>query len=610
MVLGSSVMSQEHASPAGSEWHRWEPHIHAPGTLLADRYTVQWDAYLKLIEDAEPRIEALGITDYYCLHSYKKALKAKREGRLPRVKLLFPNIEFRLTIETAKRKGINLHLLLSPADPDHVEQIERILLSLGWEYGDTVYRCRVEDFARLGRAVDPLKKDEAAAIETGANQFKVSFEDLRTLFRKERWLQDNCLIAVAGAEHDGTAGLQADASFAATRQEIERFAHIIFSGNPQTRDFWLGRRVGTAREEIEAKYRFLKPCMQGSDAHREDQIGKPDLDRLCWVKADLTFEGLRQAVIEPSERVYVGAEPPGAPAAFNRLRSVAVKGAPWFRPERLPLNSGLIAVIGARGSGKTALADVIACGARGLASESKESFVHRASDPVELLKGATVELEWSDGKVSAEPIREPDPWDGEGEPPGIRYLSQQFVERLCSQDGLATELVEEIERVVFEATDETDRYGATTFAELRKTRLEPIGVQREAYSAAIDEASQLIADEDALKDSVQSEQKRLEALNQSITAANKELDALIPKGNEEPAERLAEVDAACGNAEAVIQKLRVQKQKLDELGAEVSRVTASEPQRLSTMRRRYEAAGIPPTTGLGSRCSSRAMWMR
>ena len=40
--------------------------------------------------------------------------------------------------------------------------------------------------------------------------------------------ETNTLIAVAGSSNDGTAGLQDEtASFAATRKEIEAFAHII-----------------------------------------------------------------------------------------------------------------------------------------------------------------------------------------------------------------------------------------------------------------------------------------------------------------------------------------------------------------------------------------------
>ena len=33
---------------------------------------------------------------------------------------------------------------------------------------------------------------------------------------------------------------------------------------------------------------------------------RPDLDRYCWIKADPTFEGLKQIVCEPEERVYIG----------------------------------------------------------------------------------------------------------------------------------------------------------------------------------------------------------------------------------------------------------------------------------------------------------------
>ena len=32
----------------GSQWNRWEPHIHAPGTILNNQFGVidQWDKYL------------------------------------------------------------------------------------------------------------------------------------------------------------------------------------------------------------------------------------------------------------------------------------------------------------------------------------------------------------------------------------------------------------------------------------------------------------------------------------------------------------------------------------------------------------------------------------
>lgn len=48
----------------GSSWKRWDPHIHAPGTLLNDQFNGDWSLYLSKLEGSSPAIQALGITDY------------------------------------------------------------------------------------------------------------------------------------------------------------------------------------------------------------------------------------------------------------------------------------------------------------------------------------------------------------------------------------------------------------------------------------------------------------------------------------------------------------------------------------------------------------------
>src|SRR5882672_7213346 len=52
----------------------------------------------------------------------------------------------------------------------------------------------------------------------------------------------------------------------------------------------------------------------------------------------------------------------------------------------------------------------------------------------------------------------------------VRYLSQQFVEELCSSSGLTDGLLREIERVIFEAHPDHARDGALDFAELLEHR--------------------------------------------------------------------------------------------------------------------------------------------
>ena len=92
-------------------------------------------------------------------------------------------------------------------------------------------------------------------------------------------------------------------------------------------------------------------------------VGKPDENRYTWIKGDATFESLRQACLEPRERVIVAEQPPKGALDYRVIDSVTVSGADWVATPEIPLAPGLVAIIGARGSGKTALADLIAAGA-------------------------------------------------------------------------------------------------------------------------------------------------------------------------------------------------------------------------------------------------------
>jgi hypothetical protein len=72
----------------GSEWRRWEPHIHAPGTVLNDQFgRDDWDRYLTALEDATPVIEVIGVTDYYVTETYERVRSERALGRLPQVSL-------------------------------------------------------------------------------------------------------------------------------------------------------------------------------------------------------------------------------------------------------------------------------------------------------------------------------------------------------------------------------------------------------------------------------------------------------------------------------------------------------------------------------------------
>src|ERR1700688_5294409 len=178
----------------GSEWWRWEPHIHAPGTVLNNQFggSDAWTNYLTLLETATPKIEAIAVTDYYVTDKYEEVLRQHIAGRLPDVQLIFPSIELRLDV--AARSGfVNLHLLVSPEDRNHLVEVGRILTRLQFNAHGDRFDCTREELIRLGKRANPTIRDDRAALAHGATQFKVNFAQLREVFSESDWAKKNIL---------------------------------------------------------------------------------------------------------------------------------------------------------------------------------------------------------------------------------------------------------------------------------------------------------------------------------------------------------------------------------------------------------------------------------
>ncbi|WP_133610919.1 TrlF family AAA-like ATPase [Aquabacterium commune] len=552
----------------GSLWQRWDPHIHAPGTAMNDQFSGNdpWGEFCDRVNKQTPTLKVLGITDYFLIDTYETALAVKAAGRLPGVDLLFPNIEIRLSIGTSSNSAVNAHLLFSPDASDHLNRIRRLMAGFKFRYQRDEFRCERSELIRLGRAHDPFIVDDGAALTAGVNQFKIDFEDLRQTWETNDWLRSNCLVAVAVGERDGTSGLRDESSsFAATRTNIEGFAHIIFSGNPKQAAFYQGKGA-VSLAELNSKWGGVKPCLHGSDAHEHSKIGKPALNRYCWLKGASSFETLRQACLNPEGRAFIGEEPPRGALPSNVIRSVTVSQAPWMSPSSIELNPGLIAIIGARGSGKTALADFIAMGGCAVyAHLSERSFLRRAADH---LKESEAQLLWESGDMTSNSFSGVEAEDLV-DAPQVQYLSQQFVDQLCSAEGLEDPLLREIERVVFDAHPEADRLDATSFEELLAIRLEGARTSRSRHVDAISRASQTLATEQAKKDSLTSLMKERADKLKAIQKDEADMKALMPKGDAARVKRHDVVSAAVDTRRAQVLKTKVRLEALQHLTADV-----------------------------------------
>lgn len=361
-------MSEYSKYARGSVWRKWDLHIHTPETTLNNEYEgesedIIWDEYLKKIE-ADPDISVIGITDYFGIRGYQEIINKKENGRIPNVDLVLFNCELRIIPVTRIDTPINFHFIFSNTIMDELER--RFFSQLKFDYQGDIFNCTQTELVRLGRVYrNESTLDDLAAYRVGVEQFKVNFSDLKKLLKDDAILRSNCITAVSNSNNDGASGIQ-HSSLAATREEIYRFADIIFSSNPNDRLYFLGKSADS-KEEILRKFGKLKACVHGCDAHKLEKVLNPDLNRFTWIKADPTFEGLKQIIYEPEDRVKIQENNPQfdfRKSSFKKLRfsdsNILKNSIVHFSQEEIPLNQNLVTIIGGRGTGKSLLLDVIA----------------------------------------------------------------------------------------------------------------------------------------------------------------------------------------------------------------------------------------------------------
>lgn len=414
------------------------------------------------------------------------------------------------------------------------------------------------------------------------------------MFSESGWAKKNILIAVAGGATDGTSGVR-EAADQTIRREIESFAHVIFASSSAQREFWLGQRdLGPG--EIRTRYGGLKPCLHGSDAHNLDDVASPFGDRFSWIKGGLEFDALRQACIDPSGRAHVGAEPPASATPSQVISGIEVLDAPWMTTSVIPLNPGLVAIIGARGSGKTALADMIAAGCDSITDEAwnaeawaNPSFLVRARP---LVGDGKVKVSWASGEPSTRALDGSDA-NGPFSYERVRYLSQQFVEELCSSSGLTDGLLREIERVIFEAHPDDARDGTLDFAELLERRASRDRLARDREAEAVSQVSERISTELEKEKLIATYEGQVAHKKKLVDAYTADRAKLVSAGSEKRAQRHTELAGAANQVRAKLRQFAGQRQTFLAMQDEVKDLRRNQaPEALRQAQARHTHSGM------------------
>jgi len=471
--------------PRGSEWRKWDLHIHSPGTKYKDNFRAVkgdiWDDYCELLHGSD--VQAFGIADYFSADGY---LNTKREFEYRYSnsdKVLFPNIELRTTYVVNKQlEEVHLHLVFNPFQQDYESKIESFLTTLKTN--------KTDSGGRNVRASELSSKGDLEEATTTREFIRDALEDT---YGKEVDLVDHVLIITA-ANNDGIRAVPGKKRKSLIADELDKFSDAFF-GNAGNVDYFLS----TNRAEDKSEYTKPKPVLSGCDAHSLKELnerlgqvvsesGKGILLEPTWIKADLTYEGLKQIIFEPENRAFIGDEPEierrvreHKTRYIESLNITSIEGyqknqhGSWFDNERIVLGKELVAIIGNKGSGKSAVTDIIGLlgnshnqTSRSLSSDKAEelfSFLNKNKFLKRKCAGNFKgTLHWYEGQADEEIL---DAQVVPHLPERVEYLPQKYLERICANiedDEFRTTLNE----VIFRYVKEKDRHERTNLDDLIK----------------------------------------------------------------------------------------------------------------------------------------------
>jgi ABC-type lipoprotein export system ATPase subunit len=569
--------------PRGSEWRKWDLHVHSP---ISANFQGDWNGFIIQLGNAD--CEVVGINDYFSVEGYKEVLrrladptvvegnKAYREAlEKLKTKAVLPVVECRMTNVVIGKKGtgpsINFHLIFEPfLSLDDIERFIKNLQvkgqSIGTRYGEPKFLlddCQTDFF----HALKALRDDET--------------------------FRDKVLIWIPYDEYGGIGDIdpQTDALF---KENLVFNADVLGSSNKKQADFFLWKDSRFPEADYKKWFGRRKPCIKGSDSHNmNDEVGRlkdhnsQPIEKYCWIKADPTFGGLRQIINEPEGRVHIGRCPPKMAEVFGnstrfldsatiRRRADSVPDGVWFGCE-VPLNADMVAIIGNKGSGKSALADVLAlagnahCDTDHYSFLTKERFCERNG---RIAKHFEIVLRWRDGSsVTRSLFDKPLLTDVER----VKYIPQTYLEKICTETapGEESEFQSELRKVIFSHISEADRLHKETLDELIEYKTEEL---REQLATHRTEISAL--NNDIVRLEIKGSDESLTQLSAQRKLKAKELEvhmAAAPAIVEQPTNLPAEQQEA---AQQIASQLEAERIALTAVEADIN--TRRERQRILT----------------------------
>lgn len=370
----------------GSEWRKWDFHLHTPSSFDYDDKSVTNEEIIQILKSKE--ISAAVITD----HHYIDVEKIKDLAELGEKEdiLILPGIEVRSELGGSEK--IHFIGIFPIEDIDNtwekirgkLDLTDRDIKDIGEEriYKDLAESCEV--FHKLGGINTVHAGTKTNSIENLKNYF------LHKQQQKEDLLKNSIDILEIGKEGN-----------------IKDYSNIVFP-----------------------EIKFEVPLVMGSDNHN---INEYQLKQNCWIKADLSFEGLKQIIYEPKERVKIQEMCPDEKNDYEVIKSVRFEDDDFIDTE-ITLNSNLVSIIGGRSTGKSIFL-------RSIARAIDENYVEEVCGDISDLINPNTTVKWKNGKIDKSGVSLEDNSENK-----IKYIPQNFLNNKIeiAPDSYSNKLITDI----------------------------------------------------------------------------------------------------------------------------------------------------------------------
>jgi len=373
--------------PKGSEWRKWDLHVHTPASfhfngtkklreMSMEEKTAEIKNFIDVVNKSD--IAAFCLMDYWTFDWYLELHEYVTKNPDELKKTVFPGMELRIESPTDYR--LNIHVILS----DKLSKQELVdfkselnILSIDKKLSDDALirfakSLDVSKAAKHGYA-NPDTLEDDKLLQLGSQTAEITKESLGKAFNQIPI--DTGYVILPYDTSDGLLNLNWEDHPHADNYFMQS-SHIFETRDRRNIDLISGIKTPENEKFFENFYKTLgnqaKPCISGSDAHKYSDYGKYPSNRITWIKADPTFEGLKQIIFEPKERIRIQEANPDTDFDKPLFTSIQIvdetkilddlNSELRFSNTELPLNKGLVSIIGGRGQGKSMLINFLGHG--------------------------------------------------------------------------------------------------------------------------------------------------------------------------------------------------------------------------------------------------------